>query len=47
MATRSIPWKITLQGGDESTFLAERTGEPLTPIDLVVDGRRSKWERRW
>lgn len=39
--------KIRLKGGDESTFLAERTEEPATPIELMSGARRSKWGRRW
>jgi hypothetical protein len=34
---------IRLEGGNESTFLAERTEEPSRPIELV-DGRK-KWRR--
>jgi len=38
--------KIRIKGGDESTFIAERTNEPDEPIP-EPPSYRDKWRRRW
>lgn len=38
--------KLQIRDGDETTFMAERTQEPSTPIEFRFGGRRSKWGRR-
>ena len=37
---------IKIKDGDESTFLAERTEEPIEPIP-EPPSYRDKWRRRW
>ncbi len=38
--------KIKIKDGDESTFIAQRTSEPVGPIPDPPD-YRDKWRRRW
>jgi hypothetical protein len=38
--------RIRIKDGDESTFIAERAGEPGEPIPNPPD-YRDKWRRRW
>lgn len=38
--------KITIKGGDDSTFIAEKTPEPTEPI-ADPPSYRDKWRRRW
>ncbi len=38
--------KIKIKSGDESTFIAERTAQPVEPIPNPPD-YRDKWRRRW
>ena len=37
---------IRIEGGDESTFVAERTEEPAVPV-AHPPSNRDKWRRRW
>ena len=41
-----ISGKIRIKGGDQSTFIAERTAEPTEPI-REPPRYRDKWRRRW
>lgn len=38
--------KIKIRDGDDSTFIAERAGEPAAPI-RDPPSYRDKWKRRW
>lgn len=38
--------KIKIKNGDESTFIAEKSGEPRDPI-AEPPSYRDKWRRRW